>query len=209
MTNKVYLSIVRKIREIIAEEGYKPGDKLPSERVLTERLQVGRSSVREALRALELLGLIETRRGEGTFLRDFRDHQLVELLGMFILQNTQAQRDVQQTKVFLEQECIRSFCTNVDHASVCDKLRNLQSALNQDEIDGYQVMQQLFAIHPNRLICKIWTILHDFAVNDKGNKEKLEKLEKAKWITILQALIDEDVTLAVKTFNSIKMSITS
>ena len=44
---------------------------LPSERELSSRLNVGRSSVREALRALELVGLIETRRGEGTFIRNF------------------------------------------------------------------------------------------------------------------------------------------
>ena len=46
-------------------------DRLPSERELSSRLNVGRSSVREALRALELVGLIETRRGEGTFIRNF------------------------------------------------------------------------------------------------------------------------------------------
>ena len=78
---KLYLEIVDKIRQMIVRDGLLPGDKLPSERELSERLQVGRSSVREALRALELLGLIETRRGEGTFLRDVRNHQLVEILG--------------------------------------------------------------------------------------------------------------------------------
>ena len=66
---KVYEGILMQLNEIIAEENLRPGDKLPSERELSERLSVGRSSVREALRALELLGLIETRRGEGTFLK--------------------------------------------------------------------------------------------------------------------------------------------
>ena len=57
---KRFLHIVQQLRELIEKENIQPGDKLPSERVLTERLQVGRSSVREALRSLELLGLIET-----------------------------------------------------------------------------------------------------------------------------------------------------
>ncbi|WP_431810888.1 FadR/GntR family transcriptional regulator [Lysinibacillus capsici] len=48
-------------------EKIQAGEKSPSERVLSERLGVGRSSVREALRSLELLGLIETRHGEGRF----------------------------------------------------------------------------------------------------------------------------------------------
>ena len=67
---KRFLHIVQQLRELIEKENIQPGDKLPSERVLTERLQVGRSSVREALRSLELLGLIETKHGGGTFLAD-------------------------------------------------------------------------------------------------------------------------------------------
>ena len=64
---KRFLHIVQQLRELIEQENIQPGDKLPSERVLTERLQVGRSSVREALRSLELLGLIETKHGGGTY----------------------------------------------------------------------------------------------------------------------------------------------
>ena len=44
----------------------KPGDKLPSERELAEMLQVSRSSIRDAIRSLELLGLVEPRQGAGT-----------------------------------------------------------------------------------------------------------------------------------------------
>ena len=66
----MFLDIVGELKTIIKVEGIKTGGKLPSERELAERLQAGRSTVREALRSLELLGLIETRRGEGTFLAD-------------------------------------------------------------------------------------------------------------------------------------------
>ena len=88
--SKLYVDIVNHLREMIDQNGLKPGDKLPSERVLSETLRAGRSSIREALRALELLGLIETRKGEGTFLRDFQGHKLVELISTFILQNDKA-----------------------------------------------------------------------------------------------------------------------
>ncbi len=43
----------------------KPGDKLPSERELAELLQVSRSSIRDAIRSLELMGLVEPRQGAG------------------------------------------------------------------------------------------------------------------------------------------------
>ncbi len=56
------------LRRYIQSGAIKPGERLPSERVLSEQLGVGRSSVREALKVLEAIGLIESRVGEGTFL---------------------------------------------------------------------------------------------------------------------------------------------
>jgi len=99
---KVYLETFEKIREIIQERNLQPGDRLPSERELTYLLHVGRSSVREALRAMELLGLIETRRGEGTFIVDFRKHQLVELLSSFVFQRENADYDILEVKRIIE-----------------------------------------------------------------------------------------------------------
>ena len=102
-------------------DGLLPGDKIPSERELSERLNVGRSSVREALRALELLGLIETRRGEGTFIKDFQEHRLVELLGTFFLQNEKVNEDLAETKYFLEIDCLRLIISH----STDDELRSI------------------------------------------------------------------------------------
>ena len=62
-------SIVSQIQERLERGDLKPGDQLPSERVLAEQLRVSRPSVREALRSLELLGVTESRPGGGTFIR--------------------------------------------------------------------------------------------------------------------------------------------
>ncbi len=64
---RVYEEIVSQITSLILEGDLKLGDKLPSERELSERFGVGRNSVREATRALESANLVETRQGEGTF----------------------------------------------------------------------------------------------------------------------------------------------
>ena len=86
--SKAFLNILEEIDQIILQDQLLAGDKLPSERELAERLSVGRSSVREALRALELLDLIETRRGEGTFIKELGSHRLVEILASFFLRDT-------------------------------------------------------------------------------------------------------------------------
>jgi GntR family transcriptional repressor for pyruvate dehydrogenase complex len=58
------------IRALIADAQMRPGARLPSERALVAKLAVSRSSVREALRSLEIMGLLDVRPGEGAFVRE-------------------------------------------------------------------------------------------------------------------------------------------
>ncbi len=65
---RIYQDIVAQLKELIADGKLRPGDQLPSERELSEMFQVSRASVREAIRALESMGFIEIRQGEGTYI---------------------------------------------------------------------------------------------------------------------------------------------
>jgi GntR family transcriptional repressor for pyruvate dehydrogenase complex len=65
---RVSEEIIGQIRDLITSGRLKIGDRLPAERELAETLQVGRSTVREAIRAMESLRILEARPGEGTFL---------------------------------------------------------------------------------------------------------------------------------------------
>ncbi len=67
--NKVYEEVAKQIERLILQKLH-PGDKLPSERELAEMLQVSRSSIRDAIRSLELMGLVEPRQGAGTIVRE-------------------------------------------------------------------------------------------------------------------------------------------
>ncbi len=66
---------VEQIKSLIESGAIQPGDKLPTERELTRQLQVSRSSVREALRTVEALGLIEISPGRGTYVRNRSDEE--------------------------------------------------------------------------------------------------------------------------------------
>ncbi len=59
--------IVTRLTNMIVDEGLRPGDKLPSERVLMRKLAVGRSSLREAIKILSGVGIVEVSVGEGMF----------------------------------------------------------------------------------------------------------------------------------------------
>ena len=65
----VIAEVMKRIRSLIESGNLSPGSRLPSERELRESLGVGRSTVREALRALDALGLVEVRQGKGTYVR--------------------------------------------------------------------------------------------------------------------------------------------
>jgi GntR family transcriptional repressor for pyruvate dehydrogenase complex len=66
-TKKVYMEIVDQLTDMILRGAFAEGEQLPSERELAEQLQVGRGSLREALSVLKMMGLIETKHGQGRY----------------------------------------------------------------------------------------------------------------------------------------------
>src|SRR5438876_1366084 len=65
--------VLRQLRRLIDEGELGPGDQLPAERELADRLGVSRGTVREAVQFLHALGLVEIRHGSGTFVRSDRN----------------------------------------------------------------------------------------------------------------------------------------
>ncbi|TMF54774.1 MAG: FadR family transcriptional regulator [Chloroflexi bacterium] len=82
--SRLYQGIVEQIESLLEKGELRPGDQLPPERALAEQFQVSRASVREALRTLELLGVVETRAGGGTFVRQVAPDDLVRPLHSLI-----------------------------------------------------------------------------------------------------------------------------
>jgi GntR family transcriptional repressor for pyruvate dehydrogenase complex len=78
--SRLYQGIVEQIEGLLEKGELRPGDQLPPERQLAEQFQVSRASVREALRTLELLGIVETRPGGGTFVRQTSPEDLTRPL---------------------------------------------------------------------------------------------------------------------------------
>lgn len=65
---KMYQQVISQIIEYIEQKNLSAGDRIPTERELSEMLKVSRASVREAIRSLELLGYVVSRQGEGTYI---------------------------------------------------------------------------------------------------------------------------------------------
>ena len=79
--SRLYEQVIERLREHVETQGLTSGARLPAERELAERLGVSRASVREAVVALEVQGLVEVRHGGGTYLlRDRLEPEPIETL---------------------------------------------------------------------------------------------------------------------------------
>ncbi|GAB3065182.1 FadR/GntR family transcriptional regulator [Virgibacillus ainsalahensis] len=160
---KVYQGVLQEIRRLIKNNALKPGDKLPSERQLSDKLQAGRSSVREALRAMELLGLIETKHGEGTFLSTYRPFQTIELLSSFILQESNTKKDLLLAKKILEKEAVKLAFIHMN----MDDIKELGTIVQNTEMKPHEKHKMffnfLFDKVDNLLLARVWQLMEDFS----------------------------------------------
>jgi len=75
--NTLAESVAEQLIALILEGHFKPGDRLPSQQELSEKLQVGRSTVREALGSLATMGLVDMKQGQGTFVKELDARAIV------------------------------------------------------------------------------------------------------------------------------------
>lgn len=105
VTPKIYELVIAQIKQMIYHKQLRKGDKLPSERELASQLGVSRTVIREALRSLEMLGLIVSHHGEGTFVASiFPEEKIFEPLSLiFMLEDNQV--ELGEVRSMLEVQC--------------------------------------------------------------------------------------------------------
>ncbi len=121
-TRRVRLSeqVAQRMIEFIREQGLKPGDLLPTEPELMERMGVGRSSVREALRGLAVMGLVEIRQGQGTSVRSPEPLAGPEAAGMTMISRVLARGVTEELLEAREIIEVRAASLAAQRATVAD-----------------------------------------------------------------------------------------
>ena len=100
---KISDSIVNQLEQMILDGILKPGDRLPSERDLALQLNVSRPSLREAIVVMESKGLLQARRGGGTFVCDVAAHTVTDPLVHLLKRRPEATQDVVELRLALEE----------------------------------------------------------------------------------------------------------
>lgn len=204
---KVYEGILLQIHQMVQERKLRPGDKLPSERELSELLGAGRSSVREALRALELLGLIETRRGEGTFLKHYRHNRFIDILGLFILQDAKSKKDLVEMRKMLELDAVRLACRRASEKHFEEMERILAIAeerVERGEVpaeEDYQFHRVICRSSRNSILHRIWAPLVEYSNSvrvESLSREGRARAALREHREIMEAIRAGDVQVAVE-----------
>lgn len=123
----VFIKVTRKLQQLILDGKLSKGDKLPSERTLAQQLGISRNILREVLRSLSLLGLIESKHGVGNrIIADFNTGLFMPLSLLFKLENGNIY-DVVVMRYILDTQAAGMATHEADYADL-DKLRAIVSS---------------------------------------------------------------------------------
>lgn len=132
--------VVSYLRDQLLSGALKVGDRLPPERELAQRLNVGRPLLREVMRSMAMLGVLRTRQGSGTYVSraDFR--VLTDFFTFFLSQAPDTLSDIMQARIAIECQAIRLACEraeDLDLARIQQWLEALMVTLDDPEAGGH------------------------------------------------------------------------
>ena len=146
--DKVYEGVAKQIERLILKK-LQPGDKLPSERDLAESLGVSRSSIRDAIRSLELMGMVEPRQGAGTIVLQISSDSLVNPLANARKRKEELVGELLDFRKMLEPSLASRAATRVSAEELAEmedilkrqgeKLRNGESTIAEDTEFHYAI----------------------------------------------------------------------
>ena len=128
--------IVEQIIDLISRNVLKPGEQLPPERELCKRFGVGRSSLREALRSLAVMGILDGRVGEGTFVSNNNRKYLEKTLQWGLLLDRKTVQNLIETRLMLESQTAylaAQRATKENFHEIEETLQGLEASIKQPE----------------------------------------------------------------------------
>lgn len=211
ITNKkIYQQVINQIQDMILSGKLKKGDKLMSERELSEKMGVSRTSIREAIRVLETMGIIESRQGEGNFICNNIESSLIQPLSMMFILNNGSYEDILELRNMIELEAVKLAAIRGTEEEFEELKMISQNLTNNDENcdkEGIDKMihYKIACMSKNFLIKSLYKIslnlLEDFIVNSRQkivnyyNEEEILNNQHKK---ICDAIIARDPENAYK-----------
>lgn len=204
-SQKLYMLVVDQIKSLIENETLKCGEKLPSERDLSLEFGLSRSTVREAISALEIMGLVEVKSGLGTFVAERNDsdddfYELTENDGI-------SPTEIFEARIIMEPQLAKLASQRATQEDL-DRLKDIvdkAEILLESQIEEFEVLDEQFhsiianAAHNDVLLkfaqninklrgSKLWGNMKYKSLQKEGRIERYKAEHKA----IYTALVNRD-----------------
>jgi GntR family transcriptional repressor for pyruvate dehydrogenase complex len=165
--------VADRIRMLVLDGTFPVGRPLPSERLLRERFAVSRGSIRDALRMLEMIGLLETRHGQGTFPQELTVDRLVAPLASVMTYRQDLRDELMDVRRMFEPAVARAAATRATDEDFSDFQRILDAQRRKLETGRSAIVEDT-AFHAalarsthNRVVVSIMAILNDLLVESR------------------------------------------
>ena len=99
---KAYARVIEKVKKMILSGELKPGEKLPPEREFAEKLEVSRNSVREAIRIMDMMGIVSSQQGSGNYVTCEFQKSITETMAMMFAMDQVNDKQISQVRYSLE-----------------------------------------------------------------------------------------------------------
>jgi GntR family transcriptional regulator, transcriptional repressor for pyruvate dehydrogenase complex len=166
---RLYENAVDQIQMLILRKKYKPGDRLPSERSLAQQFHISRHSLREALRILDVMGLIEIKVGDGIYVKEVDFLPYIESLNLSIGNRLQMERDgfvkLWQVREMLEVGMVDLAARKINESflrSLQWCIEEMKKNINHQEAfisSGLRFHRLIAEISQNEVVILVWDML--------------------------------------------------
>lgn len=134
---KVYELVIEQVQNMIINGELQIGDRLPSERELSEQMGASRTSIREAIRSLEILGIVESRQGEGNFISNYKGDNWLEPISLMFKLNNGKFEDILEIRDIIETEAAKLAAERISdeqRLKLQEIVKRLKAAETEDEL---------------------------------------------------------------------------
>jgi GntR family transcriptional repressor for pyruvate dehydrogenase complex len=208
-TKKVYEEIIEQVKLLITDGRLQPGDKLLSERELAEKLKVSRASVREAFSALEMMGIIKIKPGEGSFVRQVSFDNLIEPLSFMLQLETDDMFELLEVRKVMEVAAAGMAAhraTNEDLEAMGKALEEMQQDVLRGDLGDHADAEFHYAVMNaahNSILNRIMNTIQDLMVQNLRNSRQrmfnspgMPQILLGMHQNIYQAISDGDAKMA-------------
>lgn len=191
--------VFRQLKKAILNGEFQPGDKLPSEHELCAQMGVSRPSVKMAIQRLSVLGIVETRQGDGSYVSEFTPASIFDQVTEFLVDKDSI-REVAEYRLHMELMSARFAIQRADEedfAKMYEILEKLDKSLEERDLEEH--VRQDYLLHltivkasKNRFFVKMYEMMESINLQYiyLENKKFFEDFGKTEFEDVHRGLVD-------------------